>query len=83
MIKNPDGSSTFTIDHYLDCYASWAQWDGIRIQNWHRPMAFYMQALLAEGFALTHFDEPKATGGDRATAYNRAPYLHVMEWQRR
>ncbi|SFL35088.1 class I SAM-dependent methyltransferase [Shimia haliotis] len=80
--KNADGSTTLIMDHYLDCFASWAEWDDIRIQNWHRPLSFYMTELLAAGFQLTHFDEPKATGGGRAETYNRAPYLHLMEWQK-
>jgi len=82
-VKNSDGSTTLTMDRYLEAFPSWAEWRGIRIQNWHRPMAFYMQALLQSGFQLTHFDEPKATGGARAENYNRAPYLHTMEWQKR
>lgn len=82
-VKNSDGTTTLTMDRYLDAFPSWAEWSGIRIQNWHRPLAFYMQALLNCGFQLTHFDEPKATGGARAESYNRAPYLHIMEWQKR
>lgn len=82
-VKNPDGTTTLTMDRYLDAFPSWAEWRGIRIQNWHRPMSFYMQALLNRGFQLTHFDEPKATCGARAESYNRAPYLHIMEWQKR
>lgn len=80
--KHDDGSTSMTMDHYMVCRASWAEWDGIRILNWHRPQAFYMQALLSEGFRLTHFEEPQATGGARAETYNRAPYLHMMEWQK-
>ncbi len=78
----PDGTTTLIMDRYLNCFASWAEWSDIRIQNWHRPLSFYMQTLLTAGFQLTHFDEPKATGGARAESYNRAPYLHIMEWQR-
>lgn len=82
-VKNPDGTTTLTMDRYLDAFPSWAEWSGIRIQNWHRPLSFYMQSLLENGFQLTHFDEPKASGGARAESYNRAPYLHIMEWQKR
>ena len=35
--REPDGSRRFCIDHYLDERAVWAEWRGIRIQNWHRP----------------------------------------------
>ncbi|MBO9478488.1 class I SAM-dependent methyltransferase [Shimia sp. R11_0] len=81
-VKNADGTTTLTMDRYLDSFPSWAEWSGIRIQNWHRPQAFYMQALLSAGFQLIHFDEPRASGGARAETYNRAPYLHIMEWQK-
>ncbi|WP_294229967.1 class I SAM-dependent methyltransferase [uncultured Shimia sp.] len=78
----PDGTTTLIMDRYLDCFPSWAEWSGIRIQNWHRPLSFYMQAMLSAGFQLVHFDEPRAIGGARSETYNRAPYLHLMEWQR-
>lgn len=80
-VKNSDGSQTLIMDRYLDIFPSWAEWNDIRIQNWHRPMSYYMQQLLQAGFALTHFDEPKAVG-KMAERYNRAPYLHLMEWRR-
>lgn len=43
-----------------------------------------MQALLANGLRLTHFDEPAPQGGDyqQIARYRRAPWLHVMEWVR-
>ena len=43
-----------------------------------------MQALLAQGLRLTHFDEPAPHDGDaqEVARYRRAPYLHVMEWRR-
>ncbi|GAA6182607.1 class I SAM-dependent methyltransferase [Shimia sp. NS0008-38b] len=80
--KNPDGTTTMIMDHYFENFSSWAEWSGIRIQNWHRPQSFYMQSLLKAGFGLTHFDEPQATDGARGETYNRAPYLHIMEWQK-
>ncbi|MGR3714081.1 MAG: class I SAM-dependent methyltransferase [Shimia sp.] len=78
-VRNSDGSQTLLMDRYLDIFPSWAEWNDIRIQNWHRPMSFYMQQLLQTGFTLAHFDEPKAVG-DHAEFYNRAPYLYLMEW---
>jgi SAM-dependent methyltransferase len=80
----PDGSQRFSIDHYLDEEVRWAAWRGIRVQNWHRPLATYMQALLRAGFELRHFAEPEPVGGDpdRAARYRRAPFFLLMEWQK-
>lgn len=80
----PDGSRRFCIDHYLEERAEWTEWRGIRIQNWHRPMSAYFNALLANGLELRHFAEPAPVGGDpvRAEWYRRSPYFHVMEWRK-
>jgi SAM-dependent methyltransferase len=81
----PDGSRRFSIDHYLDERALTAEWRGIRIINWHRPLQTYMQALLGVGFELRHFAEPAPVGadGDKAERYRRVPYFWLMEWQKR
>jgi SAM-dependent methyltransferase len=80
----PDGTQRFSIDHYLDERVRWVAWDGIRVQNWHRPLGTYMQALLQAGFELRHFAEPDPVGGDpqKAERYRRAPYFLLMEWQK-
>lgn len=80
----PDGSRRFCIDHYMDERSRWSEWHGIRVQNWHRPLGSYMQALLRAGFELRHFEEPLAVGGDarRAEFYRRVPHFLVMEWER-
>lgn len=80
--RHDDGSVTATMDRYFEPHAYPAEWAGIRVRNWHRPMRFYMQALLDLGLTLTHFDEPEATGGRDAERHNRAPYLVMMEWQK-
>ena len=74
----------FTMDGYLRERDSWAEWRGIRIRNWHRPLSRYMQLLLAAGLNLTHFDEPAPLPADhpRAERYRRAPWLMLMEWQK-
>lgn len=53
-----DGIQRFSIDHYLDERVQWVAWAGIRVQNWHRPLGTYMQALLKAGFELRHFAGP-------------------------
>ena len=69
--REPDGSRRFCIDHYMEEQPRWSAWRGIRVQNWHRPLGSYMQALLQAGFQLRHFEEPLAVGGDaqRAARY--------------
>lgn len=79
-----DGTRRFVIDDYLEERATWVEWRGIRIRNWHRPLSRYMQPLLATGLRLTHLEEPRPTRGDPAKAerYARVPYFHIMEWRR-
>ena len=80
----PDGTPRFCIDHYLEERAVWVQWRGIRVQNWHRPLSAYMTQLLDLGLQLRHFAEPAPIGADPAKTalYRRAPFFHIMEWQR-
>jgi SAM-dependent methyltransferase len=72
----------YKVDRYLDEFPQWLEWDGIRIENWHRPLSAYMGALLENGLVLRFFDEPEPTSGDpgRAATYRRAPWFLVMEW---
>jgi SAM-dependent methyltransferase len=72
----------YPVDRYLDEFAEWVEWKGIRIQNWHRPLGAYMTALLGAGLQLRFFQEPEAVGGDPevAATYRRAPWFLVMEW---
>ncbi len=78
------GEELRPLGYYLREEKLWFAWDGLRIQNWHRPLSRYMQWFLAQGLTLTHFDEPQPTGGpsDRIAAYEKMPYLMMMEWQK-
>lgn len=79
----PDGSRRFVIDHYLSARGDWAEWRGIRIHNWHRPLSFYMRALLGHGLELRAFDEPPFTGPSaRAAHYARMPWAMMMVWRK-
>ncbi len=82
--KEPDGTRRFFIDDYLEERAGWVSWRGIRIQNWHRPLATYMTLLLDAGMQLRYFSEPAPTGGDprKREQYRRVPYFLIMEWQK-
>jgi SAM-dependent methyltransferase len=74
----------FPVDQYLDEFSFWFEWAGIRIENWHRPLAAYMAALLESGLHLTFFSEPEPVSGEasRREDYRRAPWFVVMEWRR-
>ena len=74
----------FPVDRYLDEFSFWFEWEGIRIENWHRPLAAYMAALLESGLHLTFFSEPEPVSGEssRREDYRRVPWFVVMEWQR-
>lgn len=69
---------------YLKQEKAWFEWDGLRIQNWHRPLSTYMRAFLGAGLTLRSFDEPSPSGGppDRVQSYQRMPYLMQMEWEK-
>jgi SAM-dependent methyltransferase len=84
-ITDSDGNDLYyPVDHYLDEFAEWVEFSGLRIQNWHRPLSAYMKVLLSQGLTLTFFDEPSPRSGDteRQRKHRRAPWFHVMEWLR-
>lgn len=72
------------VDGYLGEREVWLEWEGVRVRNWHRPLSTYMRLLLEAGLRLVHFDEPPMRSRDAAAAarYDRAPWFHVMEWQK-
>jgi SAM-dependent methyltransferase len=82
--EDADGARRFRIDDYLEERAGWAEWHGIRVHNWHRPLSLYMGLLLGQGLVLRHFDEPAPQGGDPAKVarYRRVPWFVVMEWEK-
>lgn len=78
------GRERFCIDHYFESRAIATSWRGIHITNWHRPMHVYMQTLLALGFVLEHFDEPRPERirDAKAERYLRVPNFLLMEWRK-
>jgi SAM-dependent methyltransferase len=82
-VRDADGHGLhYKVDRYLDEFPQWVEWDGIRVENWHRPLGAYMNTLLANGLSLRFFEEPVPKGGDpaRAATYRRVPWFLVMEW---
>lgn len=74
----------FPVDNYLDEFPFWLEWSGIRIENWHRPLAAYMAALLDSRLQLTFFAEPEPVSGEgsRRDDFRRVPWFVAMEWRR-
>ena len=84
-IKDEDGRKChYPVDRYLDEFAFWGEWAGIRIRNWHRPLGAYLSACLDSDLELVFFDEPDARSGDpeRRASHRRVPWFLVMEWRR-
>jgi SAM-dependent methyltransferase len=82
--RDGEGVVRFSIDHYMDERSIWVSWNGIRLQNWHRPLSTYMTLLLDQGLQLRLFVEPGPSGGDpdRIARHRRVPFFHIMEWQK-
>ena len=78
------GEELRPLGQYLRERKDWFEWDGLRVQNWHRPLSKYMKCFLAEELRLTCFDEPEPAGGpeSRVKAYQTMPYLMIMEWEK-
>ncbi|TGD98637.1 class I SAM-dependent methyltransferase [Methylobacterium nonmethylotrophicum] len=83
-LRDADGVRRFRLDDYLEERAEWAEWSGIRVRNWHRPLSLYMTLLLGRGLILRHFDEPVPHRGDPAKValYRRVPWFMMMEWEK-
>lgn len=81
--RNAQGHGTVTIVDYLKAYPVTVEWAGVRIKNWHRPLAQYMQEALQTGLQLVDFQEPLADAGwSRSASYNHMPYLGMQLWQK-
>ena len=80
-----DGNQKFVIDNYLTERASWVEWSGVKVCNFHRPISTYMSLLLEQGLQLTYFDEPKPYGGSEKAIvrYTRVPWCMIMEWEKK
>jgi len=76
----------WTMDNYSTERPCKAEWAGISVINWHRPMSAYLQTFLGESFTLEHFDEPvpKAhvpQAPDLFSTNRRVPLFCTMVWR--
>jgi len=76
----------WTMDNYLTERPTKAEWAGISVINWHRPLSAYFQTFLRAGFLLDDFDEP-APGAKVLAAHEnmrsnlRVPLFCTMVWR--
>jgi SAM-dependent methyltransferase len=76
----------WTMDNYMVEHPSRAEWAGISVVNWHRPLSAYLQSFLASGFILEHFDEPVPAPATLAAHPGmsdllRLPHFCTMVWR--
>ena len=75
------------VDNYMSEHAIRAQWCGIDIWNYHRPLTAYFEAFLTQGMVLDHFREAVAPPDQwaqhpRLADDLRAPNFLVMRWRK-
>jgi SAM-dependent methyltransferase len=76
----------WTMDNYMVERPVKAEWAGMNIVNWHRPLSAYMAAFFAAGLALEHFDEPMPKREVIAKHagmqdFHRLPLFWTMAWR--
>lgn len=85
--RDDDGNKLhWTMDNYMTEHPERAEWAGLSIVNWHRPLSAYMRCFLAAGWMLEHFDEPVPTAAVMAAHsgmrdYLRIPHFCTMVWR--
>lgn len=77
----------WTMDDYMQERAERAEWAGISVINWHRPLSAYLQTFLGAGLVLEHFDEPVPTAATLEKHpymddYLRMPHFCTMVWRK-
>ena len=75
------------VDRYAEERPLELKWAGMRIINWHRPLANYMQAYLGAGLLLREFLEPVPTDeslreDEEFEDWFRVPFFTVMRWDK-
>ena len=79
IVRTAQGHGNMTFANYLTEHWSWAEWQGVRIKNWHRPVSQHMREALQPGLQLVDFQEPVADAGwARSESYNHAPYFWLQ-----
>lgn len=83
-----NGNKTaWLVERYGSRHQCIAEWKGIRVHNYHRPLSTYFQAFLERGFELRFFDEPVPTDEEVKVVPNLAvsfisPFFNIHVWQK-
>ncbi len=86
--RDDDGNRLYhRIDRYADEWPQTYEWSGMRIVNWHRPLANYMSAFLGANLILRDFHEPVPEDQSLRTDpffedWFRVPIFNVMLWEK-
>jgi hypothetical protein len=75
------------VDHYSFEWGAIVEWRGIKVVNYHRPMADVMGAFLRSGLELRAFEEPipspeAISRHPKLAEYLRVRHFVVMEWRK-
>lgn len=87
-LRDDDGNRLYhRVDRYAEEWSQVFEWVGIRITNWHRPLAAYMSAYLEAGLQLRAFLEPvpedqSLRDHPQFEDWFRVPLFNVMTWQK-
>lgn len=85
---NEAGERTaWLVEHYGTRQRVVAEWNGIRVHNYHRPLGTYFTHCLNSGFQLRHYDEQIPTEAELAANPELAPHLicpcfNIQVWQK-
>ncbi len=85
--RDDDGNRLYhRIDRYADEWPQVYEWSGMRIVNWHRPLANYMAAFLGAGLILRDFLTPvpedlSLRDDPQTEDWFRVPLFNVMRWE--
>ncbi len=84
-VKDEDGRRLYrAVDRYMEEFTLHLEWQGISIENYHRPLSAIMEAFFRAGLVLTRFLEPLPPKDSREYADEfRAPNFQIMEFAKR
>ncbi len=86
--RDIDGSRIgWIIDNYGDARQITSEWNGIKINNYHRPLGTYIMLFIETGFTLNSFEEGLPTDAEIAqvpelAAQRICPYFNLQVWEK-
>lgn len=81
-VKDSDGQRLYrTVDRYMEEFTLQLDWNGISIENYHRPLSTVLGAFFKQGLVLTDFQEPLPQPRTLHDEH-RAPNFQIMTFAR-